>query len=409
MERKVSTFDLTIGMHVANLDRPWLDTPFLLQGFIIEKEADIQALQQHCKYVFIDTEKGEEATSYMDEKPTLPSSKYVEDFLEGGKKKVEYEEKQSAFHELPAAETALETASDKVAMLMDNLKAGDNLDVTAVRQAVQPILESVIRNSDALLWVSEMQKKDAYTYSHSLDNCALAIAFGRHLGLFKEDLRNLAMGLLLMDVGKVKVSDDIINKTGTLTVDEFEEMKNHVHYGVNLLRNTPGINETIINVVLTHHERYDGSGYPSGLKGKEVPVYGRIAAIIDCYTAMTGNSSYRASIAPHKALQTIYNWRNKYFQDELVEQFLQCLGVYPTGSLVEMSSGEVGMIMAQNRVQRLKPKIMMLLDENKKPYEVSKIVDLTVDTTDASGLELSIISGLQSGAYGIDPTKVLED
>ena len=409
MERKVSTFDLKIGMHVSNLDRPWLDTPFLLQGFIISGDDDINALQQHCKYVFIDPEKGDEATSYMDEKPNLPSSEYVEDFLEGGKKRVAYEEKQSAFHELPAAETALENASDKVAMLMDDLKAGDNLDVGAVRNAVQPILESVIRNSDALLWVSEMQKKDEYTYSHSLDNCSLAIAFGRHLGLYKEDLRNLAMGLLLMDVGKIKVPDEILNKTSTLSVDEFNEMKKHVYYGVDLLRNTEGINETIINVVLTHHERFDGSGYPSGLKGKQVPVYGRIAAIIDCYTAMTRSSTYRAAIAPHTALQTIYNWRNKYFQDELVEQFLQCLGVYPTGSLVEMSSGEVGMIMSQNRVQRFKPKIMMLLDENKKAYDVSKIVDLTIEVTDASGLDLTIISGLQPGAYGIDPTKVLDD
>ena len=409
MERKVSTFDLKIGMHVSNLDRPWLDTPFLLQGFIISDDDDIKALQQHCKYVFIDPEKGDEATSYMDEKPNLPSSEYVEEFLEGGKKRVAYEEKQSAFHELPAAETALENASDKVAMLMDDLKAGDNLDVGAVRNAVQPILESVIRNSDALLWVSEMQKKDAYTYSHSLDNCSLAIAFGRHLGLYKEDLRNLAMGLLLMDVGKIKVPDEILNKTSTLSVDEFNEMKKHVYYGVDLLRNTEGINESIINVVLTHHERFDGSGYPSGLKGKQVPVYGRIAAIIDCYTAMTRSSTYRAAIAPHTALQTIYNWRNKYFQDELVEQFLQCLGVYPTGSLVEMSSGEVGMIMSQNRVQRFKPKIMMLLDENKKAYDVSKIVDLTIEATDASGLDLTIISGLQPGAYGIDPTKVLDD
>ncbi len=410
MERKVNTFDLTIGMHISNLDRPWLDTPFLLQGFIISGDDDIKALQKHCKYVFIDTEKGAEADTYIDEKkPKLPSSEYVEDFLDGGKKRVSYEQKQSAFHELPAAETALENASDKVARLMDNLKAGENLDIGAVRNAVQPILESVIRNSDAFLWVSQMQKKDAYTYSHSLDNCALGIAFGRHLGLYKEDLRNLAMGLLLMDVGKVKITDDILTKKGTLSSEEFDEMKNHVYYGVNLLRNTPSINETIINVVLTHHERFDGSGYPGGLTGKEVPVFGRIASIIDCYTAMTGNSVYRTAIAPHKALQTIYNWRNKYFQDELVEQFLQCLGVYPTGSLVEMSSGQVGMIMSQNRVQRFKPKIMLLLDEDKKPYDVSKIIDLTVDVTDASGIELSIISGLPPGAYDIDPTKILED
>jgi len=409
MERKVSTIDLKIGMHVANLDRPWLDTPFLLQGFIIEKEEEIKALQEHCDFVFIDTDKGEEATTYLDEKPNMPSKEYVEDFLEGGKKRVEYEEKQTAFHELPAAETALESATDRVAMIMDNLKAGDNLDVSAVRNAVQPILESVIRNSDALLWVSEMQKKDAYTYAHSIDNCALAIAFGRHLGLYKEDMRNLAMGLLLMDVGKVRVDDTILNKTGTLTVEEFDEMKKHVMYGVDLLRKTPGINETIINIVLTHHERFDGSGYPYGLVGKQVPVFGRIAAIIDCYTAMTSTSLYRTAIAPHKALQTIYNWRNKYFQDELVEQFLQCVGVYPTGSLVEMSSGEVGMIMAQNRVQRLKPKIMMLLDENKRPYEVSKIVDLVVESTDESGVELSIITGLKPGAYDIDPSKILAD
>lgn len=409
MERKVSTIDLKIGMHVANLDRPWLDTPFLLQGFIIEREDEINALQQHCKYVYIDVEKGTEADAYLDDKPNLPSNQYVEDFLEGGKKRVDYEEKQTAFHELPAAEVALESAANKVAMIMDNLKAGDNLDFGAVRNAVQPVLESVIRNSDALLWVSEMQKKDKYTYAHSLDNCALGIAFGRHLGLYKEDMRNLAMGLLLMDVGKVKVSDDILNKTSTLSVDEFDEMKKHVYYGVELLRNTPGINDTIINIVLTHHERYDGSGYPYGLKEKQAPVFGRIAAIIDCYTAMTSTSLYRAAIAPHKALQTIYNWRNKYFQDELVEQFLQCMGVYPTGSLVEMSSGEVGMIMAQNRVQRLKPKIMMLLDENKRPYEVSKIVDLTIQATDASGVELSIISGLKPGAYGIDTSQVLSD
>ncbi len=409
MERKVSTLELTVGMHVSNLDRPWLDTPFLLQGFIIDSNDDIKALEKHCEYVFIDTEIGKEADSYLDEKPELASNQYIEDFLDGGAKRVSYEDQQSTFHELPAAETALENASDKVAQIMDNLKAGENLDISAVRDVVHPILESVIRNSDTLLWVSKMRKKDAYTYSHSLDNCSLGIAFGRHLGFYKEDLRNLAMGLLLMDIGKINVADEILNKKSTLSVDEFSEMKNHVHYGVDLLKKTPSINETIINVAMTHHERFDGSGYPSGLKGKQVPVYGRIAAIIDCYTAMTGNNTYRSSMAAHKALQTIYNWRNKYFQNELVEQFLQCLGVYPTGSLVEMSSGEVGMIMSQNRIQRLKPKIMILLGEDKKPHNSRKIIDLTVDIIDANGLELSIISGLQPGAYDIDPAEILSD
>jgi len=409
MERKVSTLELKIGMYVSNLDRPWLDTPFLLQGFKIEDDDDISSLKKHCEYVFIDPDQGSGADRYLDETQELHIKSYVDDFLEGGKKKVNYEEQQSEFLELPAAESALETATNKVARIMDNIKAGDNLDLTTVREAVQPVLESMIRNSDALLWMSEMRKKDEYTYSHSMDNCALGLAFGRHLGFYKEDLRNIGMGLLLMDVGKVKVPDEILNKTTTLTKEEFIEMKNHVQYGVDILKKVSGINETIISIVSSHHERYDGSGYPNGLEGKRVPVQGRIASIIDCYTAMTRENKYRKAIAPHEALQTMYNWRNKYFQAELIEQFLQCIGVYPTGSLVEMSSGEVGMIMSQNKTQRLKPKIMMLLDENKKQYETNKIVDLMTEAVDSSGLELTILRGLEAGAYGIDTTKVLEE
>lgn len=409
MERKVSTLELKVGMYVSNLDRPWLDTPFLLQGFKIQDDDDIHSLKKHCEFVYIDPDLGIEAERYLDESAGLPRNSYVDDFLEGGKKKVDYEEQQSEFLELPSAESALETATDKVAIIMDNIKAGDNLDLTTVREAVQPILESMIRNSDALLWMSEMRKKDEYTYSHSMDNCALGLAFGRHLGFYKEDLRNLGMGLLLMDIGKMKVPDEILNKSTTLTREEFLEMKKHVQYGVDMLKQVPGMNDTILNIAATHHERFDGSGYPDGLEGKRVPVQGRIAAIIDCYTAMTRENKYSKAIAPHKALQTIYNWRDKYFQSELIEQFLQCIGVYPTGSLVEMSSGEVGMIMSQNKTQRLKPKIMMLLDENKKHYDTNKIVDLATEGVDASGLELTIIHGLEAGAYGIDPTKVLEE
>ena len=410
MERKVSTLELKIGMYVSNLDRPWLDTPFLLQGFKIQDDEDIISLRKHCEYIYIDTDQGDSADQYLDDNsPNTAKNTYVDDFLEGGKKKVDYEEQQSEFLELPAAETALETATDKVANIMDNIKAGDNLDLGQCREAIQPVLESMIRNSDALLWMSEMRKKDEYTYSHSMDNCALGLAFGRHLGFYKEDLRNIGMGLLLMDIGKVKVPDDILNKTTTLTRDEFNEMKKHVQYGIDMLKETPGMNETIINIAASHHERFDGSGYPHGLEGKRVPVQGRIASIIDCYTAMTRENKYRKAIAPHEALQTMYNWRDKYFQAELMEQFLQCIGVYPTGSLVEMSSGEVGMIMSQNKTQRLKPKIMMLLDENKKSFDTNKIVDLVTEETDSSGLELTILHGLDVGAYGIDTSKVLEE
>ncbi|MDH5736260.1 MAG: HD-GYP domain-containing protein, partial [Gammaproteobacteria bacterium] len=244
-----------------------------------------------------------------------------------------------------------------------------------------------------------------YTYSHSIDNCALAIAFGRHMGLPKEDLHTLSIGMLLLDMGKMKVADEILNKNATLTEEEFAEVKRHVEYGVEILRNTQGIPDDVIHIALTHHERFDGSGYPNGIMGTMIPVYGRMAGIIDVYDAMTSKRPYSEAISQHSALQKIYNWRNKFFQDELVEQFLQCLGVYPTGSLVEMNTGEVGIVLSQNRTQRLKPKIMMLLDVDKVQYKNYKIIDLMTQATDSSGRVMSIAMGLDPGAYGIDSSE----
>jgi HD-GYP domain-containing protein (c-di-GMP phosphodiesterase class II) len=403
MERKVSTFDVKIGMYVANLDRPWLDTPFLIQGFLIKDDEEIVALQQQCEYVYIDTEQGEEADTYLDNAPATEGNTYVDDFLEGGMQKVIYKTEKDEFQEIPAAEIALENATVKVANIMDNLKAGDNLDMHAVRAAVEPVMESMVRNSDAMLWLTEMREKDAYSYTHSIDNCSLAIAFGRHLGLYKEDLRSLAMGCLLMDIGKVKISKTILNNTGTLTRDEFVETRKHVKYGMDILRKSSGVSEGVLEVVHGHHERFDGSGYPNGLEGKQIPVFARIAGIIDTYNAMTHDSPHRKAASPHTVLQIMYSWRNKFFQDELVEQFLQCVGVYPTGSVIEMSTGEVGIVIAQNRKQRLKPRILMLLDEHKDPYPGPKIVDLQTQAVDYSGHEYTILHGLQPDAYGINP------
>lgn len=406
MERKVSTLHLKPGMYISNIDRPWGDTPFLIQGFFIKTEEEMSALTQYCEYVMIDIDKGVEADCYLGEVPKLKTNDYLEKFLKKDRPlKVEYENKKTTEEETPQAKIALEDATSQVASIMEDVNKGKSLNVEAVRGVVEPILESIIRNSDAVMWLTQLRKKDVYSYSHSVDNCALAVAFGRHLGLPKRDLRTLALGLLLMDVGKMRVPDEILNKTATLNDAEFKIVKRHVDYSVDILRNTEGISQDIINIALTHHERFDGSGYPSGLIGTATPVYGRIAAIIDCYDAMTSKRPYCDPISGHRALQDIYNWRNKYFQDELVEQFLQCLGVYPTGSLIEMNTGEVGIVLAQNRTRRLQPKIMLLLDQEKEHYQEYKTVDLTCELEGDDGSSMQILRGLDPGSYGIDPTE----
>ncbi|MBE9560196.1 MAG: HD-GYP domain-containing protein [Proteobacteria bacterium] len=392
-------------MYVSNLDRPWIDTPFLLEGFHIKTEEDLSALNQYCIFVFIDPERGIEASEYIEEAPRLRTNSYLERFLQDNKKKVQYENTKSTKEELPAAQHALEDASNQVAHIMDTVKEGKNLNIDAVRGVVEPILDSIIRNSEAYMWLSMMQKKSAYTYSHSVDNCALAIAFGRFMGLPKKDLRTLAVGMLMMDMGNVHVPEGILNKKGRLTEAEYRIVKKHVGQGVAILKTTEGMNEDIINIALTHHERFDGSGYPSAIQGTQIPVYGRMAAIIDCYDAMTSHRPFSAAKSPYAALQNIYNWRGSAFQPELVEQFLQCIGVYPTGSLVEMSNGVVAIVLEQNLTQRMRPKIMMILDEDKKHFMEYKIVDLSKEFEDSGNLPLNIYRGLDPETYGIDPSE----
>lgn len=387
-------------MFISGLDRPWRDTPFLMQGFSIKNTSEIGDLINYCKFVYIDTTLCVKSHTYLDE-PVGPTKHYLDDFLDHGKRPVEYEDQKSILLEVPTAEVALEETTLQVANIMDSVRKGDNLDVQAIRSAVQPLLDSIIRNVDALQWMLTAQD-NAGIYLQTTSNCTLAIAFGRHLGLYKEDIRILAMGMLLLDVGKLKISTDILNKPGALTMAEFAVVKKHVEFGTKILNKTHGINETIIKMVQTHHERFDGSGYPRGLKGKQIPVFGLIAAIIDTYNSMTRKTAYREAIAPHRVLQELYKWRDKYFEAELVEQFLQCLGVYPTGSLVEMTSGEVGVVIAQNLRDRLRPTINMVLNEQKTHWEISPVIDLSTNRVDANGLERKILRALKPGAYGID-------
>lgn len=405
MDRKVNVAYLKKGMYVSNLDRPWLDTPFLLEGFMIKSEEDLSALNQYCTYVYIDTDRGIGASEYIEDVPQLKTNSYLERFLQDNKKKVEYKNTRPTKEEIPAAQTALESASKQVAHIMEDVKEGKNLNIDAVRGVVEPILDSIIRNSEAYMWLSMMQKKSSYTYSHSVDNCALAIAFGRFMGLPKKDLRTLAIGLLMMDMGNVNVPEGILNKKGRLTEAEYRIVKKHVGHSVVILKKTKGMNEDIINIALTHHERFDGSGYPNALQGTQIPVYGRMAAIIDCYDAMTSNRPFSSAKSPYTALQNIYNWRGSAFQPELVEQFLQCMGVYPTGSLVEMTNGAVAIVLEQNLTQRMRPKVMLILDEEKQHLMEYKTVNLATTYEDASRVPMNIYRGLDPGAYGIDPTE----
>ncbi len=415
-ELKVYVEDLKIGMYVSRLDRPWVETRFLFQGFRVNTHDDIQELRNFCEYVFVDPESFDSGASSpkapaIKAPPPAPTAPVIvrsgaadkpgEVFRSPPKVEV-YPVLTPIDKEMATARKSRAATLEVVTTLIADLKVGRKIAIDSVRDGVRGLMDSIIRNPAAFMWLSRLKNKDSYAYTHSVDACGLAVAFGRHLGFSKADLENLAIGTLLFDIGKLQLPDSLLTKPGRLTDKEYKLILRHVQFGVDIARETEGISEDVIAVIANHHERHDGSGYPRGIPGHQIPVNARIAALVDCYDAITSDRPYSKAMSTYDAIQALYEWRDKDFQADMVEQFIQCIGLYPTGTLVELSTGEIGVVTAQNRVRRLRPQVMLLLDPDKYAYDINTMLDLMQDPLDADGKPVEIRRPLPAGAYGID-------
>lgn len=421
---KVPTSDLDIGMYVSGLDRPWLETPFVTQGFMIESREDIGRLQKYCQSVFIDTHRSQKAeyaahremiqrAASKAKAPERPAEKKSKDrpripmeniFV--GRSLKPYHDDSGWEEEHPKAQLAMNTLIGDVDDMFEQVSAGEKLDVIKLRKSVEPVVESISRNPDACLWVARLKKHDNYTYQHSLSAAMWSVSLGRQVGLPRRDLRSLAMGCMLMDIGKLRVDPNLLQAQRELTTDEAASVAAHVEHGLEILQECGILNQDVVDMVAHHHERYDGSGYPNGLKKDQIPPFARIAGIVDTYDALTSNRTYAKAVAPSDAIKLLYEARDEDFQAELVESFIQAIGIYPAGTLVELSSGEVGVVVAEYRTRRLRPKVMLLLDANKKQLRMSRVVDLQEQAGASGQPALSIKTSLEPEAYGIDLTRV---
>jgi HD-GYP domain-containing protein (c-di-GMP phosphodiesterase class II) len=404
VDRKLSTSELRIGMYVSRVDRPWLDTPFLFQGFRIRNDHDIDTLRRYCRFVFVDETR-------VDDRPpletlrtfgTLPLSEELKAIPGLPAQRVAYEDTVTPEREIPRARDTKHALGQVVAELVRNIQIDKKIDVSTMHTAIGDMVESVIRNPDALLWLTKLRSVDTYAYDHAIDTAVLAVMFGRHLGLPRDQLHDLGLTGLLFDVGKIKLPPQLLTKPGKLTDEEFVLVRKHVDFGVDILSQSGGIAERVIDGVRHHHERHDGHGYPLGLRGGEIPIFARIIAIVDCFDAITSTRPFRSAISAHHAIREMYQWRDTAFQAQFFEQFIQCLGVYPTGTIVELSSGEVAIVVAQNRTRRLRPRVMLILDEDKVALKRNSILDLGDELPGTGSRPLEIITSHDSGAFGID-------
>lgn len=430
-KERVSIADVTPGMYVCELDRPWLETPFLMQGFLVESQDDIKALETHCKYVFVDRALSHDDARF-NTSDTKNDAEVVSDFparvsprkpppkpsdsklgrrqkvvsILGNRPQQSYRDTVNWRVEMAAAERAVNGLTGEIKNLFDALSQGGGYKFAKLKQAVGPLVSSIERNPDACMWLARLKDQDSYIYKHSIASSIWAVAFGRELGLPPQDLKSLALGALLLDVGKLQISPDLLRKVEPLTEAELELVRSHVKHSLAALEKSQLINRDIWEMVAYHHERYDGSGYPRGLEGDDIPLFARIAGIVDSYDAMTSQRPYGKAVSPSFAIKQLYQTRDQHFDSILIEEFIQAVGLYPAGTLVLLSSGEVAIVLAEGRTRRLKPQVLLLLDKHKQALNDMKTVNLLDASCPVSGGPLEIVQSLEPGSYGVDSGKI---
>jgi HD-GYP domain-containing protein (c-di-GMP phosphodiesterase class II) len=394
-KRQVDVGQLQFGMYVAELDRPWTDTPFMFQGFHLRTEQQLAALKKFCKHVFVDPEKAERAD------PRPPPAQFN---IRGSTK---YPEKATVEAEYRPAMNAYGKSLNSVGELLQPLtRPGGVLEAKTVKETVSHLADSVVRNPDALLLVSKLREKSASAHARAVQVSVYMLVFARYLELARDQLELLGLLGLLQDVGKTRLPPSIMEKQGPLTEEETAIARQHVEYSVEILKATPGLPERLPALAMLHHERQDGTGYPRGLKGDQIGLFGSIAAIADTFDALTAPRPYAEALSPSSALSYLYKERGTGFHGELVEQFIQCVGAFPVGAVIELNSGEVGIVITQNLVRRLKPRVMVVLDAKGNPMRPHKILDLDKDPKATPDEVYRIRRSMESSKVQVDPREL---
>ncbi|MEN9317111.1 MAG: Cyclic di-GMP phosphodiesterase response regulator RpfG [Pseudomonadota bacterium] len=503
---RVEARDVRLGMFIAELDRPWLETPFLFQGFVVGSESELEMIRRHCEHVFVDLtlsepqvegmlaalaasqprsaetratigvrqeaarpdpgvaraplppsdideaaytaradapvsretrdrfrqmlqtsgvvepadseesvarralsrlramlrqsqEEGSANPLARGQSPALPL--HLLELLPPGTQLQTHADVRQVQAELPQARQAIAVCEATLEAIMRDARSGRPIGLAGIDVAVERLVTSVLANPDGLAWVVRLREESPQGYLQPIKVAMHMVAIGRRIGLPVALLRELAMVGLLADLGKAKLPRTLLEKPGQLEPAEFTVAKGHVQLGMIVLSRGPKLPATVLAGIAQHHERLDGSGYPRGLRNSEIGLHGRIAAIADTFTALSAPRAYANPMSSQDALMGLYQWSGSLYDRFLVEQFVHAIGVFPVGSLVELSTGEVGVVLALDRSERLEPRVLLLTRPDKRP--LAEPVELRRLSRDRSQDEATprIVTGLPSGAFGL--------
>jgi HD-GYP domain-containing protein (c-di-GMP phosphodiesterase class II) len=371
-------------MFIAELDRPWLETPFVLQGFVVRNTDDILFVSNHVDHVYVDAE-------YAGDRRRLRVNT---------KKRAKPPARLALKKDFKRAQVSFDTAAVTLNKIFDSLRSGNESDISAVKTAINPLIESVFRNAEAVAALLRLRDSGEYRYHHGLSMAVWAAILGRHMGLSRNELEKLAVGCAMCDIGMTQLPSQLLEQEENLTDAQRRIIRAHPTIGAELISQSGGVDLDILGIIENHHERIDGSGYPRGIKGTAIPLLARIAGLVDTYDAMISSRPYASVRTSYDATQELLDSSGQLFQAALVEQFVQAIGLFPTGSLVELNTGEVAIVVSQNITRRLKPELLIVLNAAKERLAKSKTVILANQHIAAEG-ERWITRELKAGTYGI--------
>ncbi len=349
-------------MFVASLDRLWLHTPFPPGGFYIRDQQQIDRIGRYCTLVYVDPQKSEETLDFA-----LPFEPLPATLMAPTAERLDIEE------ELPWARQAMSVLRDAVRDMVRDVRHGRLPDLARLNASLIPSVESAKRCPDALFWLLRTDNSDGYIYRRSMGTAIICAIYGHKLGFDRTALIELALGGLLMDIGKIEVPVPILAKSENLSPEETGLVRKHVCHAVEMVRIMDNVPDRVINMVSNHHERFDGSGYPNNRRGTDIPLFARIAGIVDTFDAITQDRRYAPAISSHTALRYLNGQRRTKFDDALLQDFIRAMGIYPTGTWVEMLDGSIGVVCAQNPHWPLAPRVAIVSKSNGMPMEAHTV------------------------------------
>lgn len=376
MIKKIEVSQLKVGMYIHDLNCHWMAHPFARNRFKLSSESQIEKIRQGgFVSVFIDTTKGLDAKD-------AHTRKEAADALEQELIALVESERQlprqvSLYQELAKASEIRNQAQQKVRDVMQDVRLGKMIALDEIDTVVQDITDSILRNSSALIGLLHIKNKDDYTFLHSVGVSALLVSFCISAGMDKATVRQAGLGGLLHDIGKAKVPEAILNKQGKLTDEEFGIIKGHPRDGCDLLSQIAGIGPIPLDIALHHHERFDGSGYPDRLIGKEINELAQMAAIVDVYDAITSDRCYHTGMCPAEALRKMHEWSNSHFDTKQIQAFMRCVGIYPVGTLVKLESGLLGFVVEHQETKLLTPRVKVFYNTRSNSYISPHELDLS--------------------------------